>query len=123
MKLTMNKQMTTMAQVAPLKDAMKDFKARYTDGDLRTVMNDYCSRLNAWEAANALSGDIIRCDVDAFPNNSIYFDKAWYAVEMVIGRWGNGYTLIRFYVDQNLNLDERPDLITMKVFEEYRQLF
>lgn len=123
MKITINKEGTTLAQVEHVKEAMKEFKARYTDSDLRRVMNDHCEKLGLWEAASTLSGDILRCDVDAFPDGCFCSDPVHYAVEIVIARYGHGYTFLRFYVDQDLTLDERPDLITFWTYEEPHKYF
>lgn len=117
MKITMNKEMTTISMKNNLKEAMKEFKARYTDYDLRNALHGVFAEAELWEACNALYGDIIRCDVDAFPEYTTIWVGAHYAVEMVIESTIR-ITRVRFYVDQDLKVDTGRDLITMRIFDD-----
>ena len=123
MKITMDKQMTTLDQVAPMKEAMKDFKARYTDGDLRRVFYDFLDEIKNYDAATAIGGEIVKCEVSAFPINNFCWIGANYAVEITICNFFNGYAFLRFYVDQDLKMDKRLDLITLREYSECKKHF
>jgi len=123
MTITMDKTMTTLDQVAPMKEAMKEFKARYTDGDLRRVMYDYLDEIKNYDAVCCLGGEIVKCEVSAFPVNMYRFDGVNFAVEITICNYFNGYAFLRFYVDSELNLDKRPDLITLREYSECKKHF
>lgn len=122
MKITMDKSLTPVAQVKELRNAMKDFKARYTDGDLKRVFLDALCEINedrTREAQGAIyCADILRCDVSAFPTYQTIWIGAEYCVEMVLENC-NKFVFIRFYVNHDLKVDTRPQLITLRLFKEY----
>ena len=123
MKITMDKQMTSVALADDVKAAMKEFKARYTDSDLRNVMWDHLAAIEMYDAASAIGGEILDCKVSAFPSLSYSADEVWFAVDMVVNRWLSGFTYARFYVNQDLKLDTRPDLITINAYQEAKKYF
>lgn len=117
MRITMDKQFTSMEMAKDVKAAMKEFKAMYTDNDVRNTLFNYFSNQDRWDACDALSGEVIKCELSAAPKNFTWWDGIQYAVEIVIQNWG-GFTFCRFYIDQHLNIDCPADLITIRNYRE-----
>lgn len=121
MKITMDKTLTSVAQVNDLKGAMKEFKAMYTDGDLKRVLLDAIQELDdhgTAECQNSIwCADILRCDVSAFPTFSTIWVGATYHVEMVMEKHDR-FIRANFYVDHELKVDTKPNMINIQLFKE-----
>lgn len=117
MKITMDKQFTSLNLAKDVKAAMKEFKAMYTDGDVRQCLFNYFSDQDRWDVCDTLSGEILKCELSAAPKNFTWFDGMQYAVEIIIQNW-DGFTFCRFYIDQNLRIDCPDDLITIRNYRE-----
>ena len=117
MKITMDKQFTSLEMAKDVKAAMKEFKGMYTDGDVRNALFNYFGDQDRWDVCDVLSGDIIQCELSAAPKNFTWWDGIQYAVEIVIRNW-DGFTFCRFYIDQNLKIDCPADLITIRNYRE-----
>lgn len=117
MKIRLNKEYTEAWMVETIKDAMKDFKAMYTDGDLKRAFED------ATDIDTGYSADIIRCNVDAFDAGYAFDNKPVFAVDMLMEKH-DGFTKIHFYVDADLNVDTRTLNDGMKSYsaKEYKEI-
>lgn len=103
MKITMDKQMTTLAQAAKIRQDMKDFKSAYTDGDLLRAYNDATS--------NYLSGEVLQAVVEAFPENTYDTDaEARYMVKLFVYDWNEMYQ-VDYFCDRWLNVNTADNII------------
>lgn len=107
MKISMDKKLTLIGNAAKVKNDMKEFKAMYTDGDLRRAFEDVTD-YNCY-------GDIIKCDVSA-ANCNVGGDTFYY-VEMIIDGWRD-FKRISFYCDSNLTIDNEEMLLGYKYYSE-----
>lgn len=106
MKTYVDKDMTTIAQAAKVREDLKEFKARYTDGDLKRFFLDqtnttkgYCSR-------------IVEATVTGFPGGAMWGDATMFCVNLLLdscdcGIMSNELIKIRYYCDIELNVDMR----------------
>ena len=81
MRIKLNKDFTTVNGVELAKEAMRDFKARYTDNDIRCIISN--------EFDVNLIGDVLLIDMDVW-NNDIsgdYEKSIFYVNSMVIDTW------------------------------------
>lgn len=111
MKITISKKFVESYQLDRVKADAKEFKGRYTDGDLlRSFMdqtNDY--RCHA--------GNIVYCNVEAMDAGWYYGEKTHFVVEMLVEGFKKLYKL-RFYVNMNLEVCLDPLLIQVREFKE-----
>lgn len=105
MKITVEKQFTTLALLPQVKADMKEFKARYTDIDLLNAFID------ATDIVDPYAADILRCDVEAFPAGTDFNDETHFFVEMVTFSYAK-ICVLRFYVDMNLTVDTRRQYLS-----------
>lgn len=108
MTITIDKDFTTLGAVKSLKEAVAEFKNRYTVGDLlraynEVFRNDYTD----------IDGDILRCDISAF--KMYEFDEASFKVSLWVTNGVRVYK-IRFYADVNLNVNDDPLLMNLEQF-------
>ena len=92
MKITVNKEFTTLSQLPKVKDDIKEFKARYTDGDLKSM---FCDVVNDWTAYGA---EIISVSGEAFPGGYVYNDETQFHIEIICRKYGE-FVVLRFYCD------------------------
>jgi hypothetical protein len=115
MKTTIDRNLTTLAKAAKVKNDLKELKSMYTDGDLlrafldaleaddehRETMKDYA------KTSTINSADIICCDVEGFPAGSFYTENGeeptHFSVEIKIFGFISAFK-IRFYTDLSLNV-------------------
>lgn len=100
MKMHIDKDLTTLAQEAKVRHDMREFRERYTDGDLLRAFYD------ATDINEAYSHDILSVSVKAFPAGSLFGDKTSFCVEMLTHGWRK-FCEIRFYCDLDLEVDTR----------------
>lgn len=100
MKTKIDRDLTTLAQLGAVKDDLKEFKARYTDNDLLTAFVDVTNIVNPY------GGDILSCEVEAFPAGSDFDNRTAFGVELVV-RHANEFCVVRFYCDLDLTIDTR----------------
>ncbi|MBO7309145.1 MAG: hypothetical protein J6V38_05890 [Kiritimatiellae bacterium] len=87
-----------------LRADMKEFKARYTDGDLKRAIEDVLDK--------DFYGDIIQAKVEAFG-----LAETSFAIDLVIDGFVRIYK-IRYYCDINLKVDNDENLIHVKSYTE-----
>ena len=98
MKITLNKEYTEKHQEQMVKDAMREFKNTFTDGDL---LREFIQQTDNWN----VSGQIIKCEVDAFaagwaePN----YGGADFEVKIWVDCCIKVYSIC-YYADQNCNI-------------------
>ena len=104
MKTKINREYTTIAQAEKVREDLKEFKARYTDGDLMHFYNDavddprgYCHR-------------IIEATVEGFPGGTDYNNETVFSVDLIAIDYST-VLKIHFYCDIELTIDKRtlPD--------------
>lgn len=100
MKITINKEFTTLGKVERTKEQMKEFKEIYTDGDLLRMFE------NAVDGCYCDSRDIVYCKLSAFPGGTMETDETHYSVDMLIEGWDT-VTKIHFYISQSGEIDTR----------------
>lgn len=117
MRIRINRAYTEAWMVETIKDAMKDFKAMYTDGDLKRAFEDATGIKTGYNA------DIIRCNVEAFDAGYVFGHKPSFAVDMLMEKY-DGFTKIHFYVDADLNVDTRTLKDGTKLYsvQEYKEI-
>lgn len=116
MKIKMNKNLTESWMVDEVKSAMKEFKARYTDGDLKRAFED------ATQSYQGYTMDIVRTYVEAFDAGFADGYKPCFCVDMLL----EGYSMIvkyRFYADIDLNVNtgktsHGESMYSVTVYEE-----
>lgn len=117
MKITVNKDYTTIAQIDQVKADVKEFKARYTEGDLKRAFFD------AVDIHPANSSDVILCRGDAFPGGYEYNNETHFSMEMLLTNNIDcllGFCRIHFFCDMDLNIDAREypiNMYTIDVFD------
>lgn len=94
MKISIDKNFTTLAQLPRVKEKAKEFKAANTDGDIRREFED--------QTDYNVFGDILKCDVTVFPV-SIIGEEVNYQVDMIIDGYID-FKRIHFYMDENLRV-------------------
>lgn len=100
MKITINKEYTTLAQADKVRRDIREFRGMYTDGDLLRAFRDATDLDIAW------NHDILSAFVEAFPAGSLFGDKTSFCVEMITHGFRE-FCEIRFYCDMNLEVDTR----------------
>ena len=88
MKITIDKSLTTVSFMPTIREKIKDFKAYFTEYDLLRMFTE--------EFGYYVSGDIIKCDVEAFQANS-YSNEAHYMVSMIVDELVQ-FTRISFFI-------------------------
>lgn len=116
MKIRLDKNYTQPWMIETIKEAMKEFKEMYTDGDLKRAFEDSTGIYIAYNM------DIIKCDVEAFDAGYAFNNRAAFKVTMLL----DGYNRLAryiFYTDKDLNLDLRTlndgtKMYSAKVYQE-----
>lgn len=111
MKITVDKEFTNGYEMAQVKEDIKEFKARYTDGD---VLNAMRSQTDFW---GGYGEDIIKAEAKAFPAGWDFQNKTLFAVEMLIDGYNEMYK-IRFYIDMDLNVDTRKGFVRVTKYAQ-----
>lgn len=91
-------------QADKLRADLKEFKARYTDGDLKRAIQDVLD--------TDFYGDIVQAKVEAFGYNDTSF-----AVDLLIDGFIKMYK-IRYYCNIDLKIDEDENLIHVRAYSE-----
>lgn len=97
MKITVNKNYTTLEQAAKVKEDIKAFKEMYSERDLLNAFKNQADR-NEW------FGDIIKAEAEAFPGGWAYNDETQFCITMVTEGYNKFYK-IRFYIDMAMNVN------------------
>jgi len=104
MKITIDRDYTTISQAEKVKEDIKEFKARYTDGDLKRA---FCDALGIWPTN---SFDILMVTGKAFPGGFYYNDETHFSIEIIAVNDIScilGFCKMHFYCDMELNIDTR----------------
>ena len=101
MKIRIDYEMTSCAKLERTKAHAKEFKAMFTDKDLCALFIEalYAEFGDRVYQEMDLYGDILRCELTAFPGGTLETDTTHYRVEMIL--CGYDMTKISFYIDQN----------------------
>lgn len=104
MKTYIDKSMTTIAQSAKVRDDLKEFKARYTYGDLKHFF------LNQTNTTKGYCSRVVEATVTGFPGGWMVGDETRFCVNLLLdtcdcGIMSNELIKIRYYCDLDLNVD------------------
>ena len=111
MKMTIDKTFTENWQMDRVKADVKEFKAMYTDGDILRSFQEQTEDYRTYAA------DIVYCKASAMDSGWAFGNVTTFCIEMMVEAPCKIYKL-RFYIDMNLKIDNRPNLITVQVFKE-----
>ena len=100
MKITVDKNYTTIAQLPKVKADMKQFKETFTDSDLLGEFYRQTGIESGW------NHDILSVSVVAFPAGFFYGDDTHFSVEIITRGWRE-FREIKFYCDECLSVDTR----------------
>ena len=103
MKITVDKNYTTIAQLPKVKADMKQFKEAFTDSDLLGEFYRQTGIESGW------NHDILSVSVVAFPAGLFYGDDTSFSVDIITKGWRE-FREIHFYCDEGLSVDTR-DLV------------
>lgn len=95
MKITLDKTSVCVANVERVKEAMKDFKAKYTDNDLLRCFNDAFGEY--------IHGEILKCDVSAYER--WFCGDIGFNVSMIIHSFSEIDEIGFFMCDDEVNTD------------------
>ena len=112
MKVSINKDYVTCSQMEKVKADAKEFRARYTDGDLKRTFEEAtdCS----------VYGDIIKCTVEAFSSSwGMDADTSFFVSQVIESPIG--FEKFSYYCDMNLTVSMDPLLLTHKSYWERRK--
>lgn len=99
MKITMDKELTPVAKSKIVKEAMKEFKTKYTDSDILYNLMEQVD--DGWE----MDGRILSCEVEAYPTTSLSWDtEVRYRVEIITSGGTFVFKLITAYIDSELRV-------------------
>lgn len=100
MKITVDKELTTLAGAEKVKADIKEFKARYTAGDLWREFFDQTGIDCPWNC------EILQVTGDAFPGGTFYDNETQFSLKIIAKGFYEFYE-INFYCDSNLKVDTR----------------
>ena len=110
MKITMDRKYVEDYQVDRVKADMKEFKERYTDGDLLREFMDQTGNVKPYAA------DIVYCNVKAIDSGWAYGNTTCFQVSMLCDGIIAMYKL-SFYIDMDLKVDTREPLVNFQEFK------
>lgn len=111
MKMSIDKKYVEDYQMERVKEDAKEFKGRYTDGDLLRSLMEQIKDYRCW------ASDIVYCNVKAIDSGWASGNVTMFCVEMMVENINRIYKL-RFYIDMDLQVDVRPKMITIREFKE-----
>lgn len=100
MKITVEKEYTTLAALPKVKADMKEFKARYTDNDLLSAFWDAVEIDHPW------GHNVISANVESFPGGTDFDNKTEFHVSLITHGWRE-FCEIDFYCNLDLTVDTR----------------
>jgi len=106
MKMTIDKNNTTVGMIPVVKAGLKEFKTRYTDNDLLNAFEEQTCEVTAHGA------EIISATVEGFGT----YGSVWYRVDIIAYSYIRFFK-IHFYCDSELVLDDDPLLSECEVFK------
>ena len=110
MKITVNKEYTTISQAPAIKEAIKEFKARYTDGDL---LREYRDQTGTDE--KLWNFEALEITGESYPAGSYYGNAPAFTFNAILVNRSSfgivrGFATIYFHCDMDLNIrtDDMP---------------
>lgn len=104
MNTTIDKKRITVADYKTVKAELKEFKERYTDGDLavfaRNAIDDKFEQITG--ERYPYSSDVLRADVEAFDYDE--FHGTYFRVEILLDSWRE-ITKVSYYTNLHLEID------------------
>ena len=116
--MTINKEYTTLDKMDMVKDAAKQFKAIYTDGDL------YRIAIDELDGVKYGSAEVLKATVDVFPAGYAEAGDVGFNVELVIMAFQSfqkvSYYISAHYITDTLDIIgvDRPELGRVETFEK-----
>lgn len=118
MKTSIDKRYTTLEQADKVREDLKEFKARYTDGDL---LRTFCDTFDLYPAH---SREVLSVRVVAFPGGTDYSNETHFSVDIIATDDTNcvlGFCTMHYYCDLELAVDTREYPVKLwdcKVYDE-----
>ena len=109
MKITIDRENTTIAKLPLVREKIKQFKSYFTEGDLLRMYTE--------NTDHYVSGDILKCEAEAYQSYSFSDDVNFY-VEIVVDKV-ICFSRIRFFIHEENNsyvFHEDPMTITHDTF-------
>lgn len=107
MKITIDRDLTTLAMLPLVKRDIADFKGMYTDGDLLALYNDATD--------DSVSGDIVLCEAEAFPTSMFGDANTTFSVRLIAYNWSQIYE-VRFFCDMSGKVNVRDSITGGKMY-------
>lgn len=107
MRITIDKDLTTLAMLPLVKRDIADFKGMYTDGDLLALFNAATD--------DSVSGDIVLCEAEAFPTSVFGDANTNFSVRQLVWSWSQVYE-IRFFCDMSGAVNTRDSVTGGKMY-------
>lgn len=105
MKISINKELTTLAQLPKIKHDLREFRGMYTDGDLLRV---FCEQTGF---CDAYAHEILSATVEAFPGGTDFDNETAFSVHLLTHGWRE-FCEIDFYCNAQLEVDLRDLMFT-----------
>ena len=115
MKITIDKELTTLAQAEQVKNDIREFKGTFTDNDL------FCHFFNATGIDRPWNCEIISVSASAFPGGSFYDDETQFSVTIIAKGYKEFYE-IHFYCDMGLCVNT-GDLMDYRGFSTGKKMY
>lgn len=118
MKMTINKEYTTLDKMDMVKDAAKQFKQIYTDGDLYSIALDEINGM-------MYGAEILKATVDVFPTGYAEAGDVEFQIELIVLSC-DSFQRVRYYICAHYITDtlkiigvDRPGLLgSVETFEK-----
>lgn len=107
MKITVDKQFTNGYEMRQVKEDIKNFKERFTVGDLIRAIGEQCDK---WFIAS----EVIKCEATAFPAGSDFDNKTLFCFEIIVDHFVN-FSRIRTYFTTEGTIS-RPEWVKVKTY-------
>lgn len=107
MKITIDRDLTTLAMLPRVKRDIADFKGMYTEGDLLGFYNEAVD--------DSVSGDILLCEAEAFPTGMFGEANTNYSVRLIVYNWSQIYE-VRFFCDMSGKVNRRDSITGGKMY-------
>lgn len=89
MKITIDKTYTTIAAAPAVREAIQDFKAQFSDADVRAYISQAAVEMDEY----GLSGDLLSLSGSAFPSGSLFgTDAVTVSLDFVIREYSRFWT-------------------------------
>lgn len=120
MKITVDKTYTTIAAAPAVREAIQDFKAQFTDADVRMYISEAADEMDEY----SLFGDLISLSGSAYPSGTLYdTDAVTVSLDFVIREyarfWTGSIAFTRSAAGECWELYHNPDGYGLQFLEQF----